>query len=139
MSKKDVEPKAKEPYVIHQLTLAEISRELKVSTRTLQNWKAAGEWDLERTRLGTSESYCHHSLFDIVEIKTRRIKQDELNGVPVSSQRVADLERFISAAEKCREYESKAPKKEKSETSPEERQKIAIKKAKEMFGLCPKS
>lgn len=63
MSKKDVEPKAKELYVIHQLTLAEISRELKVSTRTLQNWKAAGEWDLERTRLGTSESYCHHSLF----------------------------------------------------------------------------
>lgn len=46
MSKKDVEPKAKELYVIHQLTLAEISRELKVSTRTLQNWKAAGEWDL---------------------------------------------------------------------------------------------
>ena len=51
VSKSELKPKAKEFYTIHQMSLADISRRLNISTRTLQNWKSEEHWDEARAIL----------------------------------------------------------------------------------------
>lgn len=136
MSKAELKPKARELYVIHQLSLADISRRLNISTRTLQNWKSDDHWDLERSNISGSENNFHGELFQLGEILARKIKEDIENGIEIEPQRYAALQRIIDTAETSRKYEEKAPKKSKDEKSPEERQKAALAKMKEIFGIC---
>lgn len=136
MSKQELKPRAKELYVVYQMSLADIGRELSIAPRTLQNWKSEGKWELERSRLTGSEQTFHAELFGLGELMVRKIKQDEMDGKEVSKERYAVLQRIIDTAETSRKYEAAAPKKTKDETSPEERQRKALAKFKEIVGLC---
>ncbi|MFA6690327.1 MAG: phage terminase small subunit-related protein [Sphaerochaetaceae bacterium] len=135
MSKKELEGKAKELFVIHQMSLADIGRSLNVSTRTLQNWKSAGNWELEKSRVGGSEGAFHAELFQLGEVMARKIKQDEAGGTEVAPERYTALERIIDTAEKSRKYENAAPPKKADDRSPEERQKDAIRRVKNILGI----
>ena len=66
----------------------------------------------------------------------RKIKQDELDGVKVAPERYTALQRIIDTAEHARKYEAVAPKQNKSDLSPEEKQQAALAKMKEALGLC---
>ena len=77
MSKQDLKPKAKELYVIHQMSLADISRAISVSTRTLQNWKAGDNWEIERAQISGGEQTFHAELFALGEVMARKIRLDE--------------------------------------------------------------
>ena len=135
MSKSELKPKAKELYTIHQMSLADISRRLNISTRTLQNWKTEERWEETRAEISGSEKNCHAQLFELGEVMARRIKQDELNGVKVAPERYTTLQRIIDTAEHARKYEAVAPKKNKSELSPEERAKKALAAIKKELGV----
>ena len=136
MSKKELQPKARELYVIHQMSLADIGRELGLSTRTLQNWKTEGKWEFDRSKIGGSEQSFHSELFELGEVMARKIKQDEMNGNEVAPERYAALQRIIDTAEKSRKYEAAAPRKKDDDgASPEERQQTALAKMKEILGL----
>ena len=137
MSKAELKPRAKELYTIHQMSLADISRAINVSTRTLQTWKAEEHWDEARAAISGSENNFHATLFELGEVMVRKIKQDELDGVKVATERYTALQRIIDAAEHARKYEAVAPNANKSELSPEEKQKAALAKMKEALGLCP--
>lgn len=139
MSKSELKPKAKELFVIHQLSLSDISRRLNISTRTLQTWKAEDHWDMERSKISGSEENFHSELFQLGETLARQIKEDMQNGVKVDPQRFAALQKIIDTAETSRKYEEKAPKKSKDEKSPEERMKATLAKMKEILGLCPQA
>ena len=135
MSKAELKPRAKELYTIHQMSLADISRAINVSTRTLQTWKSEDHGDEARAAISGSEKNCHAQLFELGEVMARRIKQDELNGVKVAPERYTTLQRIIDTAEHARKYEAVAPKKNKSELSPEERAKKALAAIKKELGV----
>lgn len=137
MSKSELKPRAKELYTIHQMSLADIGRALNISTRTLQTWKAEDHWEEARAQVSGSEKNFHAQLFELGEVMARKIKQDELDGVKVATERYTALQRIIDTAEHARKYEAVAPKANKSELSPEEKQKAALAKMKEALGLCP--
>lgn len=135
MSKSELKPKAKELYTIHQMSLADISRRLNISTRTLQNWKTEDRWEETRAEISGSEKNFHAQLFELGEVMARKIKQDELDGVKVAAERYTALQRIIDTAEHARKYEAVAPKKNKSELSPEERAKKALEEIKKHLGV----
>ena len=135
MSKTELKPKAKELYTIHQMSLADISRAINVSTRTLQTWKAEEHWDEARAAISGSEKNFHATLFELGEVMVRKIKQDELDGVKIAPERYTALQRIIDAAEHARKYEAVAPKKNKSELSPDERAKKALEEIKKHLGV----
>jgi uncharacterized protein YjcR len=135
MSKSELKPKAKELYTIHQMSLADISRRLNISTRTLQNWKSEDHWEETRAQVSGSEKNFHAQLFELGEVIARKIKQDELDGVKVAAERYTVLQRIIDTAEHARKYEAVAPKKNKSELSPEERAKKALEEIKKHLGV----
>lgn len=135
MSKTELKPRAKELYTIHQMSLADISRAINVSTRTLQTWKAEEHWDEARVAISGGEKNFHAKLFELGEVMARKIKQDELNGVKVAPERYTALQRIIDAAEHARKYEAVAPKATKSELSPDERAKKALEEIKKHLGV----
>ena len=135
MSKSELKPRAKELYTIHQMSLADIGRALNVSTRTLQTWKAEDHWEETRAQVSGGEKNFHAQLFELGEVMARKIKQDEIDGVKVAPERYTALQRIIDTAEHARKYEAVAPKKNKSELSPEERAKKALDAIKKELGV----
>ena len=71
MSKSELKPKAKELYTIHQLSLADISRRLNISTRTLQTWKSEDHWDEARAAVSGGEKNFHAELFELGEVMAK--------------------------------------------------------------------
>ncbi len=135
MSKAELKPRAKELYTIHQMSLADIGRALNISTRTLQTWKAEDRWEETRAQVSGSEKNFHAQLFELGEVMARKIKQDEIDGVKVATERYTALQRIIDTAEHARKYEAVAPKKNRSELSPEERAKKALDEIKKHLGV----
>ena len=136
MSKAELKPRAKELYTIHQMSLADISRAINVSTRTLQTWKSEDHWDEARVAISGGEKNFHAQLFELGEVMARKIKQDELDGVKVAPERYTALQRIIDTAEHARKYEAVAPKATKSDLSPEERAKKALDAIKKELGVA---
>lgn len=136
MSKAELKPRAKELYTIHQMSLADISRAINVSTRTLQTWKSEDHWDEARVAISGGEKNFHAQLFELGEVMARKIKQDELDGVKVAPERYTALQRIIDTAEHARKYEAVAPKQNKSDLSPEERAKKALDAIKKELGVA---
>ena len=135
MSKQDLKPKAKELYVIHQMSLADISRAISVSTRTLQNWKAEDNWEIERAQISGGEQTFHAELFALGEVMARKIRLDENNGVKISPERYTALQRIIDTAEKSRKYEKEIPKTKGDDLSPQERRKKVLDEMKQLMGI----
>lgn len=135
MSKAELKPRAKELYTIHQMSLADISRAINVSTRTLQTWKSEDHWDEARVAISGGEKNFHAQLFELGEVMARKIKQDELDGVKVAPERYTALQRIIDTAEHARKYEAVAPKATKSDLSPDERAKKALEEIKKHLGV----
>lgn len=135
MSKQDLKPKAKELYVIHQMSLADISRAISVSTRTLQNWKAEENWEIERSQISGGEQSFHAELFALGEVMARKIRLDENNGVKISPERYTALQRIIDTAEKSRKYEKETPKTKGDDLSPQEKRKKVLDEMKQLMGI----
>ncbi len=127
MSKAELKP--------HQMSLADISRAINVSTRTLQTWKAEEHWDEARAAVSGGEKNFHAQLFELGEVMARKIKQNELDGVKVAPERYTALQRIIDTAEHARKYEAVAPKQNKSDLSPDERAKKALDAIKKELGV----
>ncbi len=135
MAKKDsLEPQARELFVIHQMSLADISRKLNVSVRTLQDWKKNGDWETQKSSLGGNEKSFHAALFKLGEVIARKITDEEQSGREAAPERYGALNRIIDAAEKSRKYEAVAPKKKEDSRSPEDRQKEMVRKINEILG-----
>lgn len=135
MSKTDLKEQARYLYVIHQMSLADISARLGVSTRTLQNWKRDGEWERERSQASGTEGAFHSQLFAMGEVLARQITLDLEAGMKVAPERFSALERIINTAEKSRKYEKESPKKAKDDRTPEERRRDALLDIRELFGI----
>lgn len=114
MTKRDaLEPKARELYVIHGMTKAEIASRIGVSVRTIHNWSTAntegkGNWDEQKMDLGNNAEVLHSTLIGIATTLALKIKDELLQGT-IDPKKVAQLERVTKSAQKAFDYEKKVP------------------------------
>lgn len=135
MSKTEHREQARNLYVVHQMSLADIGDRLGLSTRTLQNWKKDGEWERERSQASGTEGAFHAELFAMGEVLARQIKLDLEAGREVAPERFSALERIVNTAEKSRKYEKESPKQAKDDRSPEEKRRDTMANIRELFGI----
>lgn len=135
MSKTEHKEQARNLYVVHQMSLADIGDRLGLSTRTLQNWKKDGEWERERSQASGTEGAFHSELFAMGEVLARQIKLDLEAGIEVAPERFSALERIVNTAEKSRKYEKESPRQAKDERSPEEKRRDTLANIRELFGI----
>lgn len=135
MSKQEHKEQARNLYVIHQLSLADIADRLGLSTRTLQNWKKDGDWEKERSMACGTEGAFHAELFAMGEVLARQIRLDMEAGRNVAPERFAALDRIVATAERSRKYEKETPKQAKDDRTPEQKRLDVLLKIKDTLGV----
>jgi len=121
MSKKEHTEFAKTLYIVHGMSLRDIAAKLGVSERTLQNWKTAGGWEAEKSRIAEAEGMTHESLYRELTLLTRSIRQDREAGKEIDVDRYKQLEILARTIQNTSNYERNAPKKTEGKKSPTEK------------------
>lgn len=99
-------------YVIEQCTLAEIADRLDVSARTLQTWKARGDWDAKRRAYLASRRSFHEELYEFGRDLLKNIREDLKAGKDPGTGKLYTLGRLLGNLLKVKDYEDVAAKKE---------------------------
>ena len=99
-------------YTIEQCTLAEISGRLDVSARTLQTWKARGDWDTKRRAYLASRRSFHEELYEFGRDLLTNIRDDLKEGREPSTGKLYTLGRLLGSLLKVKDYEDVTAKKE---------------------------
>lgn len=63
-------------YVECQMSLAEISRRLTVSVRTLSDWKKENDWDNKRSRFLKSQYSTNQTLYELLHLLAKKAIDD---------------------------------------------------------------
>lgn len=99
-------------YVIEQCTLAEIADRLGVTARTLQTWKARGDWETKRRGYLASRRSFHEELYEFGRDLLTNIRQDLRDGKDPSTGKLYTLGRLLGNLLKVKDYEDVAAKKD---------------------------
>ena len=99
-------------YTIEQCTLAEIAGRLDVSARTLQAWKAKGDWDAKRRAYLASRRSFHEELYEFGRDLLSNIRDDLKEGREPSTGKLYTLGRLLGSLLKVKDYEDVTAKKE---------------------------
>jgi len=100
---------AREMYVVHQITVREISKRLAIAERTIYNWKKEGDWEKARADLTSAEKALDAELFELARTMSRGIRKDLEAGKKVEDGRYYAMGRLIESAEKARQYSKETP------------------------------
>jgi len=120
MSKKEHTEFAKTLYIVHGMSLRDIASKLGISERTLQNWKTAGGWEAEKSRIAEAEGMTHESLYRELTLLLRSIRQDREANKEIDVDRYKQLESLAKTMQNTFNYERNAPKKNGQKKSNEE-------------------
>lgn len=140
MTKRDaLEPRARELYVIHGMTKADIASRIGVSVRTIHNWsmdnqEGKGNWDEQKADLGSNAEVLHKTLIGIATTLAIKVKDDLLDG-KIDPKTIAQLERVVKSAQKAFDYEKKTPPVPHSPQNPAELRQDASRRIREKLGL----
>lgn len=108
-------------YVIEQCTLADIAGRLGVSSRTLQTWKAKGDWDAKRRAYLASRRSFHEELYEFGKDLLAKIRQDMADEKDIPTGQLYALLRLLPNLIKVKDYEAVAgPPAEARQPSPDE-------------------
>ncbi|GAB6035865.1 hypothetical protein JCM15519_04240 [Fundidesulfovibrio butyratiphilus] len=95
-------------YVIEQCPLSDIADRLGVSARTLQTWKAKGDWDAKRRAyLGSRQSF-HEELYEFGREMLASIRRDLAAGQEIPPGRLYALMRLLPNLVRVQDYEQAA-------------------------------
>lgn len=110
-------------YVVDQMGLAEISSRLKLSEKTVWNWKEEGGWDTKRRQYLAQKQAFHEELYVFGRKLLASINADMDAGVEVSQGRLYTLGRILPLITKVKDYEeavkTKEPKEGKAQITPD--------------------
>lgn len=127
---------AREMFIVHQITVREISKRLGLSERTVYNWKKEGEWERERSALTSAEQALDAELFELARTMSRGIRKDLEDGKTVDEGRYFAMGRLIESANKARQYSKDAPPQTDAPSmSPEQIQAQIVVSIERMLGL----
>ena len=106
VSKKDIYyPEAERLYIQEQNTLNEISSRLRISEKTIRNWKAEGGWDDKKQEYLRSKKSFHEDLYEFSRDLMKGIKDDWGQGEKVDAGRLYTLTRILPLITKIKDYE----------------------------------
>ena len=99
-------------YVIEQMTIAEIASRLRLSEKTVRNWKEEGDWGNKRMQYLQSKRAFHEELYQFARKLMRNIEADMDAGVKVDAGRLYTFIRLVPLLNKVKDYEDTTRKKE---------------------------
>lgn len=99
-------------FVIEQMGFEEIITRLPISNKTLQRWKAQGQWQEKREQFRKSRQAFHDELYEFSRCLMKTIKDDMQNGEKIDQGRFYTLAKLIPQITKVKEYEDVVTKKE---------------------------
>jgi len=127
-------PEAERLYVTEQCTLAEIASRLHIAERSVRNWKEKNRWDEKRQAYINSRRAFHEELYDFGQHLLRKIREDELAGIPVAPHRYHALMSICPNLTKIRDYEEVyRQKNDKNKAAPSKND--AVKAVRTVLGL----
>ena len=127
-------PEAERLYVTEQCTLAEIASRLRIAERSVRNWKEKNRWDEKRQAYINSRRAFHEELYDFGQHLLRKIREDELAGIPVAPHRYHALMSICPNLTKIRDYEEVSRQKnDKNQAAPSKND--AVKAVRTVLGL----
>ncbi|MBN2189330.1 MAG: hypothetical protein JW699_07735 [Chitinispirillaceae bacterium] len=127
-------PEAERLYVTEQSTIAEIASRLRIAERSVRNWKERGRWDEKRQAYLNSRRAFHEELYDFGQHLLRKIREDEMNGVPVAPHRYHALMSICPNLTKIRDYED-VSRQRTDKTKPGAKTEDAVKAVRSVLGL----
>lgn len=118
MKKQMLAESAANLYIEKFMTLETIAKQLNVSKRTLQRWKAEGNWDKKRFNYIQSKTTFHEDLYSFGKRLLDSIMSDMSNGKKVEPSRLYTVTKIINMLKNVKTYEDSAvTKKCEMETS----------------------
>lgn len=104
-------------YIVDQLSLAEISKRIPVSERTLRNWKEEGDWENKRREHISQKRSFHEELYDFTRELLTKVKEDIKSGQDPNSGQLYVLIKLLNQLTKVKDYEDKTvePKEQKAD------------------------
>ena len=94
-------------YIEKFMTLETIAKQLNVSKRTLQRWKAEGYWEEKRIEYIKSKTTFHEDLYSFGKTLLESIKADMENGEKVGPSRMYTLTKIMNMLKNVKTYEDK--------------------------------
>ena len=92
-------------YVIEQKTIAEIASRLRLSEKTVRNWKEEGDWQNKRYQYLQGKKAFHEELYQFARKLMKSIQADMDAGVKVDPGRLYAFTRLIPMLIKVKDYE----------------------------------
>lgn len=107
MKKQILAETAAKLYIEKLMTLETIAKQLNVSKRTLQRWKAEGNWDEKRFNYIQSKTTFHENLYSFCKSLLDSIMTDMKNGEKVDSSRLYTVTKIMNMLKNVKTYEDK--------------------------------
>ena len=95
-------------YVYELLSMEEVASRLHITSRTVANWKAKGDWEIKKKRFLKSKQAFHEELYEFARKILRDIKSDLENGEKVDTGRMYAFTKMLPLITKIKEYEDVA-------------------------------
>lgn len=106
MKKQNYELLACQYFVENQMSVAEISRRLNISEKTLHNWKQDGKWIEKRTRFLKSQYNTNQALYEFVRLLLQKALEDfKLEGILPDQKTLYFIMNMADKLPKLKEYE----------------------------------
>lgn len=100
-------------FVYHLKSIADITKEIKVSDRTLGKWRLAYDWDFKRKQYLKSKQNFHEELYEFSRKIMKEIEQEIAEGKEISERRFSNFIKMLPSIVKVKEYEDLVAKKQK--------------------------
>ena len=107
MKKQILAETAAKLYIEKLMTLETIAKQLNVSKRTLQRWKAEGNWDEKRFNYIQSKTTFHEDLYSFGKSLLDSIMTDMKNGEKVEPSRLYTVTKIMNMLKNVKTYEDK--------------------------------
>lgn len=109
-------PEAERLFVYEYLPAAVIARQLNLSRKTVNTWRAEHEWDKKRTVFLKSKMSFHEEMFEFARKIMRSIDEDMKAGETIDPARMNALCRFIPLFTTSKKYEDAINKRKEKNT-----------------------
>lgn len=106
MSKKMIYgTEAERLYVQENYTISEIVAKLRLSEKTIRNWKDDGDWENKKKRFMVSKQSFHEELFDFTRTLMKSLKEDLDAGRKIDTGRMYAFTQLCGKLTNVKKYE----------------------------------
>ena len=113
-SKKQYFEEAERLFVINNMTLEEIARQLNLNRKTVMSWKEQGDWGNKRKKYLQSKQSFHEEMYEFARKLLKDISEDIDAGEKVDTGRMYAFCRILPMFIKVKDYEDVISRKQET-------------------------